>query len=179
MILALLILLTCISCVNKAAFDNQNLTTYIPLHSPSTVCIDVKGTVFGDIEVGSEVLLFKVSSFNYTIVMFEIRNNHPVAKTCVNASAKFKFICLDYGNYTFAIPTSSFNRSWGPPLPYEFDCENVTIKIVFQGGDSTHMVGAFSIIKPPGNAKAACEKSPWSCPKKKANLYVECPIERG
>ncbi len=50
-----------------------------------------------------------------------------------------------FGKYVFVIETSSFERSVGSPLPYEFDCQNFSLEIAFQGGDSQYAVGAFSI----------------------------------
>ena len=133
--------------------------------------------MLGDILPGSEVFLHRVSNFNFSVVMFEIRNNQPAGRAYVKTSGKFNFTCFDIGNYAFAVRTNSFNRSWGAPLPFEFDCENVSLKILFQGGDSAHMVGAFSINNSYVNASKDCRNNPWSCANKRGNLYVKCAAE--
>ena len=122
-------------------------------------CINVEGKVLGGIKPCSKVYLYQTSSVNYTVVMAEIRDGQSFRQACVNATNAYKFSCLYPGKYAFVIPTTSYNGSAGAPLPYEFDCANVSIRIAFQGGDSKYMVGAFSIIQPPIENKTGCKKN--------------------
>jgi hypothetical protein len=95
---------------------------------------------------------------------------------CVNTTKAFKFSCLNPGKYAFVIPTGSYNGSVGPPLPYEFDCVNVSLKISFQGGDSDYMVGVFLIDKPDYENVSKCRINPFLCIKKRGGLYRKCPF---
>jgi hypothetical protein len=140
------------------------------------MCIDVEGKVLGGIKPCSKVYLFKTSSLNYTVVMAEISNGQSVKQACVNVSKAFKFNCLYPGKYAFVIPTSSYNGSVGSPLPYEFDCVNISLKISFQGGDPDYMVGAFSIEQPGYKNISRCRINPFLCIKKRGSLYRRCPF---
>jgi hypothetical protein len=153
-----------------------NNSTAVPAKNCSGACIEIKGTVLGDIIPGSKVSLYKVSDLNYSIVMAEIRDHQPLDNRSVNESKGFKFDCLCFGQYALVIPTSFYNGSVGPPLPYEFDCVNISLKISFQGGDSGYMVGAFLIDQPGYNNISRCSKNPLLCIKKRGSLYRECPF---
>ena len=124
-----------------------------PIPAPSTVsssaCIDVTGIVLGDIIPNATVFLYETSSLNFTIIMREIRITQPVSWGVVNESEGFMFSCLSYGTYALVIPSSSYRGAVGSPLPYEFDCENLSLRIAFQGGDSQYAVGAFSLERGP------------------------------
>jgi len=107
--------------------------------------------------------------------MSEIRTNRAVKWGLVNETRGFSFRCLSIGNYAFVIPTSSYDGAVGSPLPYEFDCENLSLQIAFQGGDYEYSVGAFS-IRPTSKDKPRCNKSPVFCPRR-GKLYRECPLD--
>jgi len=74
--------------------------------------------------------------------------------------------------------TSSYNGFVGSPLPYEFDCPNVSIKIAFQGGDIYYAVGAFSIEKPQNRSDSGCKEKPFLCQTTRGGFYRECPFDR-
>ena len=155
-------------------FENQ-LTA--PADVSSSACINVNGKVLGDITPHSIVSLYKTSSLNYSIVMSTIRTTQPVMQELVNESNSFEFDCLSFGEYVFAIPTTSYSGAVGSPLPYEFDCQNISLGIAFQGGDSAYSVGAFSITKSSGKNHSACIENPIFCENKKGSLYKECPFD--
>ena len=129
----------------------------ISLHTPSpkqesapspgsaSACIDINGRVLGDITPNATVSLYETPSLNYSVVMKTIRTFQPINHATVNASGEFIFGCLYPGQYVFAIPSSSYNSSVGSPLPYESNSKNLSLRIVFQGGDYYYLVGAFSI----------------------------------
>lgn len=119
-----------------------------PLNRNRSACFDVYGYVLGNIEPGANVFLYYVNNFNYDSVMQTVRKCSPVQIVRVNKTAEYNFACLDYGQYVAAILSSSYrNSSVGSPLPYEFKNENVSVEIVFQGGDYEYSVGAISINK--------------------------------
>jgi hypothetical protein len=103
--------------------------------------------------------------------MRTIRTAQPVMQQLANESSGFEFECLSIGKYVFVIPTASYNGAVGSPLPYEFDCENVSLEIAFQGGDSTYSVGAFLITKSSGKNYSARIENPILCKNKKGGLY--------
>ena len=149
-----------------------------PDKNSASACIKVHGKVLGVIISNSKVFLFKTPGLNYSIVMGTIRIGYPIACTYVNESQGFAFDCLPTGMYAFVIPTASYNGLVGSPLPYEFDCLNVSIKIAFQGGDMHYAVGAFSIEKPQNLNDSDCNDNPFLCRTTRGGLYRECSFER-
>ena len=170
------ILFSCTACLKPFPSEIHVNTLEAPSKNYSSACIDVTGTVLGDIKQDSKVYLYKVYSLNYSKVMAEIRNHQPTDARSVNVSKGFQFDCLCFGQYALVIPTSSYNGSVGPPLPYEFDCVNVSLKISFQGGDPDYMVGAFLIDKPDYENISKCRINPFLCIKKRGSLYRKCPF---
>lgn len=170
-----LILIFCIGCKSQSDLSPIPKLTYAPAQGSEGACIDVDGDVLGDILSYSNVSLYKVSSVNYTVVMDTIMTQEPIAVTYVNASNGFLFRCLPIGNYVASIPADSYNGSVGSPLPYEFDCPNVSLFIAFQGGNPDFAVGAFSIENTFGLNHTGCDVSTFSCKQQKGRLYKNCP----
>jgi hypothetical protein len=112
-------------------------------------CIPVEGRVLGDVQPYSIVYVYETRSLQYDDVMSSARNPWAISWALVNESAGFDFPCLIPGKYVFVIEASSFGNSVGPPLPYEFSSQNISLEIAFQGGDSQYAVGAFSIKNLP------------------------------
>jgi hypothetical protein len=56
------------------------------------------------------------------------------------------------------IPTSSYNRSVGYPLPDETCTENLSIKVAFQGGNYLYAVGVFAVLRREKNL--TCDQDP-------------------
>jgi len=133
-----------------------------------------EGIVLGDITSDSKVSLYETSSLNFTIVMSEIRTAQPVSWEIVNESGGFRFNYLSHGTYAFVIPTSSYKRSVGSPLPYEFDCRNFSLRIAFQGGDPRYAVGAFSIRDSTAQNRSTCARNSLSCNTLRGSLYKKC-----
>ena len=154
-------------------FENQ-LTA--PVNGSSSVCINVQGIVLGDITPYSIVSFYETASLNYSVVMNTIKTTRPVKQELVNQTSGFQFDCLSFGEYVFVIPTTSYSGAVGSPLPYEFDCQNISLGIAFQGGDSTYSVGAFSIKKNMIHENSTCIENPIFCRNKKGSLYKECPF---
>jgi len=177
--IAISVILLCAGCQQHSQSASQACRSIAPASGSTSACIDVEGKVLGGIKPCSKVYLYKTSSFNYSVVMAEIKDNQSIMQECVNATKHFKFNCLYPGKYAFVIPTTSYNGSVGAPLPYTFDCANVSIKITFQGGDSKYMVGAFSIETPRAVNQTLCKKRPWLCRKNRGSLYIECPFDQG
>lgn len=176
LILILAAILFSQGCAGPAR-SHQEGPPYAPAGVLSSACIDVDGTVLGNVIRDSNVSLYETLSLNYSIIMSEIRTNRPVKWSIVNETLGFSFRCLPTGNYAFVIPTSSYDGAVGSPLPYEFDCENLSLEIAFQGGDHEYSVGAFS-TRHTSKDKAGCDKSPVFCPRR-GKLYRECPLEPG
>ena len=160
-------------CTQPEAVGAHNFSS-APLIVPASACIDVEGKVSGDIIPNATVYLYRSSNLNFTTIMTEIRTTNPFSSGIVNKSKKFRFQCLSFGNYTFVIPTTSYTWGTGSPLPYEFECKNVSVRIAFQGGDYQYAVGAFS-IEP--NNQSPCTDHPLLCKIYYRPLQRECSLE--
>ena len=105
-ILILLIQIGCEYGTNNSILENRNSVDFISLNNSPRACIDIEGIVLGDILPGSEVFLHRVSNFNFSVVMFEIRNNQPAGKAYVKTSGTFNFTCLS----KYLIPSIYFRK---------------------------------------------------------------------
>jgi hypothetical protein len=132
-------------CSSEPEVSSCNASVSAPASVSSGACIDVHASVFGNIIPGSRVNLFQVSNTEFSVVMEEIRTREPIDWDAVGANKRFGFECLSLGSYAFVIPTSSYNRSVGAPLPDEPECGSPFVEIAFHGGDWQYAVGAFSI----------------------------------
>jgi hypothetical protein len=164
-------------CSNLTHPKHFTLQSTAPDIAPESACIKVHGKVLGAITPNSKVFLFQTPSLNYSIVMGTIKKGYPIGCTYVNESQGFAFDCLPTGMYAFVVPTASYNGFVGSPLPYEFDCPNVSIKIAFQGGDMHYAVGAFSIEKPQNRSDSDCNDNPFLCQTIRGGFYRKCPLE--
>ena len=156
-------ILLCHACAKPPQTLSHDIQKTAPSNASNSACINVEGKVRGDLIPHSTVSLYETSSVNFSIVMTEIRTGRVLKRATVNESMGFIFPCLSAGNYAFVIPTSSYRGTVGFPLPYEFDCQNFSLEIAFQGGDSQYAVGAFSIRNSSDQNKSACTEDPLSC----------------
>ena len=155
-------------CSNTIEVQNSDKQVHPVEFTFERICANVTGTVLGEPYPDTVVELHRTENVNYSTVMQAARNGTPVAKTKVNRTKSFEFSCLDYGQYATVIPAASYNYSVGSPLPYEFDCQNYSLRIAFQGGDPTYSVGAFEILHPH-----LLNESKHSGP---GSLYRPCPV---
>jgi len=169
----------CQGCANPSQTLSYDIQKTAPSDGSASACIPVEGRVLGDVQPYSVVYVYETQSLHYSDVMRSARKPWPISWALVNESAGFEFACLTPGKYVFVIKTSSFGRTIGPPLPYEFDCQNISLEIAFQGGDSHYAVGAFSIGNPSILNKSSCTEDPLSCLAQKGSLYKKCPLGLG
>jgi hypothetical protein len=174
-IISLMLLLQ--GCSKLPQPNHTELQSTEPDSESAGACIEVHGKVLGDVIPNSKVFLYQIGSLNYSIVMGTIRKGHPSRWNYVNESRGFIFDCLSFGKYSFVIQTASYKSKVGSPLPYEFDCPNVSIRIAFQGGDHKYSVGAFSIEKPLSRSDSDCNDNPFLCRTIRGSLYRRCPME--
>jgi hypothetical protein len=158
-VLILSIIIISYGCSNPSADASPKPKRSAPSGGCSSACIDLKGSVLGDLLPNSTVSLHEISNVDSSIVMHEIRTGRPSQWTLVNESKEFQFHCLSYGKYAFVIPMSSYNGFVGLPLPYESDCRNFSLNVAFQGGDSQYAVGVFSIENYSALKYLLCRKS--------------------
>lgn len=166
-------------CANSSQTLPYDVKKTAPSNGSASACIPVEGRVLGDVQPYSVVYVYETQSLHYSDVMSSARKPWPISWALVNESAGFEFACLTPGKYVFVIKTSSFGRTIGPPLPYEFDCQNFSLEIAFQGGDSQYAVGAFSIKNSSALNRSACTEDPSSCLAHKGGLYKKCPLGLG
>ena len=141
-IMCILILGGCEGLKIEASFEIRNYSHDIIESEP---CYAVSGTVLGKLKPNSNVTLFKSDRTEFDHVMDKVIRHQPFKSASINKSQTFQFECLHHGSYVLAIPVSSYNHSMGAPLPFEFDCPNASLRIRYQGGDSSHWVGVFTL----------------------------------
>lgn len=108
-------------------------------------CMDINGTVLGRLHPDSRVHLYQTERFDYQEVMNTIREAVPAASTFLSTNQHFFFHCLPPGRYVLAIPVSSYNFSCGSPITEERQHNNLSVRVIYQGGDSEYMVATFAI----------------------------------
>jgi hypothetical protein len=173
-LVSILIILT--GCHHHPERAPHEATMPAPSTRSSSACIGVKGIVIGDLFPGSRVYLYKTSGLNFSAVMREIRTTQPISWETINESRKFLFDCVSRGTYALVVPTSSYQGAVGSPLPYEFDCRNLSLRIAFQGGDPRYAVGAFSIEKSPSQGIPWRIRNLLSYPVPRKGLYRDCHL---
>jgi hypothetical protein len=155
-------------------FENQSVA---PANISSGACIDVEGKILGGIRPYSTIFLYEVSNFILSDVLATIQPSQPIKRGYVNTTAGFKFKCLSSGKFAFVIPTTSYKDSVGFPLPYEFDCKNFSLRIVFQGGNNEYAIGTFWIKNASAHNRSRCSENPFLCRIGSGSLYRACHLE--
>ena len=125
-------------CTNTHTCDNSNDTSW-------HICMDINGTVLGRLHPDSRAHLYRMERLDYPVVMNIIRATAPTGSTFLSTNQHFFFHCVPPGRYVLAIPVSSYNSSCGSPIPEERRQNNLSVRVIYQGGDSGYMVTAFAI----------------------------------
>jgi hypothetical protein len=125
-------------CTNIDTNDKSNDTSWYN-------CMDINGTVLGRLYPGSHGHLYRMELLDFPAVMNNIRKDAPTASAFLSTNQHFFFHCLSPGTYVLAIPVSSYNFSCGSPIPEERRQNNLSVRVIYQGGDSEYMVTVFAI----------------------------------
>lgn len=125
-------------CTNTHNIDSSNDTSWYN-------CMDINGTVLGRLHPGSHGHLYRMELLDFPAVMDNIREAAPTASAFLSTNQHFFFHCLPPGTYVLAIPVSSYNSSCGSPIPEERRQNNLSLRVIYQGGDSGYMVTVFAI----------------------------------
>jgi hypothetical protein len=107
--------------------------------------MDINGTVLGRLHPGSHGHLYRMELLDFPAVMDGIRKAEPAASAFLSTNQHFFFHCLPPGTYVLAVPVSSYNSSCGSPIPEERQQNNLSVRVIYQGGDSGYMVTVFAI----------------------------------
>ena len=108
-------------------------------------CMNVNGSVLGKIKDNTTVALYKAEGFDYESIIGKINEGHPEGVSKINTNQSFSFFCLPEGRYLLNIPASSYDFSFGSPIPVESNQGNLKVEAILQGGNSQYMFSAFSI----------------------------------
>ena len=108
-------------------------------------CINVNGTVLGKLKVNATITLYQEESFDYESITGIINEGHPERISKVSANQSFILHCLPEGHYLFNIPASSYDYSFGSPIPAESTQGNLEVDVILQGGNSQNLFSAFSV----------------------------------
>jgi len=125
-------------CTNTDNIDNSNDTSW---HN----CMDINGTVLGCLNPDSRVHLYQMERLDFPAVMNIIKATEPTGSAFLSTNQHFFFHCVPPGTYVLAIPASSYNSSYGSPIPEGRRQNNLSVRVIYQGGDSGYMVTVFTI----------------------------------
>ena len=108
-------------------------------------CMNVTGIVLGKIKDNTTVALYNAEGFDYESIVEKMNKGFPerVAKT--NANQSFSFLCQPAGRYLLNIPASSYDYSFGSPIPTKTNQGDLKLETILNGGNSQSMFSAFSI----------------------------------
>ena len=123
------------------------------IHAPECICMNVNGTVLGKLKVNTSIALYKAEGFDYESIVEKINEAHPDRTAKAGATQSFSFYCLPEGHYLLNIPASSYNFSFGAPIPAENSQGDLKVEVILQGGNAQNLFSAFSVkrisLKPP------------------------------
>ena len=109
------------------------------------LCMNVTGSVLGKLKNDTMVTLYKSERVDYESIIEKINKGHPERVSKINADQSFSFFCLPEGRYILNIPASSYDYSFGAPIPTENNQGNLKVEAILQGGNSQIMFSIFSI----------------------------------
>jgi len=107
--------------------------------------MNVTGSVLGKLKNDTMVTLYKSERVDYESIIEKINKGHPERVSKINADQSFSFFCLPEGRYILNIPASSYDYSFGAPIPTENNQGNLKVEAILQGGNSQIMFSIFSI----------------------------------
>jgi hypothetical protein len=107
--------------------------------------MNVTGSVLGKIKENTTVALFKAEGLDYESIIGKINKGHPEIISKITSDQSFSFFCLPEGRYLLNIPASSYDLSFGSPIPVESNRGDLKVEAILQGGNSQIMFSAFSI----------------------------------
>ena len=114
-------------------------------HASECTCMNVNGTVLGKLKVNTAIALYEAESFDYESIVEKINEAHPDRMSNVGANQSFSFYCLPEGPYILNIPASSYNFSFGSPIPAENSQGDLKVEAILQGGNAQNLFSAFSV----------------------------------
>jgi len=115
------------------------------IHAPESICMNVNGTVLGKLKVNTTIALYKAEGFDYKSIVGKINEAHPDRMAKVKANQSFSFYCLPEGPYLLNIPSSSYDFSFGSPIPAENNQGDLKVETILQGGNAQNLFSAFSV----------------------------------
>jgi len=115
------------------------------IHASEYICMNVNGTVLGKLKVNTTIALYKAEGFDYLSIVEKINEAHPDRMSNVGANQSFSFYCLPEGPYILNIPASSYNFSFGSPIPSENSQGDLKMETILQGGNAQNLFSAFSV----------------------------------
>ena len=108
-------------------------------------CMNVNGTVLGKLKADTRIALYRAEGLDYESITGIINEAHPDRMAKVSANQSFFSHCLPEGHYLLNIPESSYDFSFGSPIPAESTQGNLKVDVILQGGNSQNLFGAFSV----------------------------------
>jgi hypothetical protein len=115
------------------------------IHASECFCMNVNGTILGKLKVNTTIALYKAEGFDYESIVEKINEAHPDRMSNVGANQSFSFYCLPKGHYLLNIPSSSYDFSFGSPIPAENSQGDLKVGAILQGGNAQNLFSAFSV----------------------------------
>jgi len=137
-LLAVIVLLFGCSMIRMNKVDKD-------IYAPESICMNVNGTVLGKLKVNTSIALYKAEGFDYESIVEKINEAHPDRTAKAGATQSFSFYCLPEGHYLLNIPASSYNFSFGSPIPSENSQGDLKVETILQGGNAQNLFSAFSV----------------------------------
>mgnify|MGYP003592937902 CR=1 FL=1 len=125
-------------CLNTGTSNNSDNTSQ---HN----CMDISGIVLGRLHPGSHGNLYRMELLDFPAVMDDIREREPTASVFLSNNHNSFLHWLPQGKYILAIPVSSYNSSCGSPIPVERLQNDLSVRVIYKGGDSKYMISVFAI----------------------------------
>ncbi|MGV8080997.1 MAG: hypothetical protein AB2L22_13185 [Syntrophales bacterium] len=113
--------------------------------SPARNCIDVSGTVLGQLKMNSSIELYRAGGLDYQSILATISEEKPDRRISVSSDQSFTLHCLPEGYYLLNIPAASYDHTVGSPIASESSQNNFRVEAILQGGSSDCYFSAFSI----------------------------------
>lgn len=115
------------------------------IHASECSCMNISGTVLGKLKANTSIALYKAEGFDYESIIEVVNNAHPYRMATIEANQSFFLYCLPEGYYLLNVPSSSYDFSFGAPIPSEYSQGNLKAEAILQGGDAQNLFSAFSI----------------------------------
>ena len=95
----------------------------------------------------ASIEFYVVRNTSLGAVMYSIGHCRPIMRGKIVDGEDFAFNSIPAGNYAVVMSAAAFLPGQGFPIVERFERQDYVLDYIFQGGDSYHSVGAFTITR--------------------------------